>query len=83
MIYIYIYIYIFCTNFHKNVHNFQTNNLTYKVRRSQVGLDSSVGRALARQSGGRRFKSRSSTFFVVHPNLSKNVPTQFPLWFIT
>ena len=36
-----------------------------------VGLDSSVGRAPARQSGGRRFKSRSSQFFFVHPNLSK------------
>ena len=38
---------------------------------ANVGLDSSVGRALARQSGGRRFKSRSSQFFFVHPNLSK------------
>ena len=36
-----------------------------------VGLDSAVGRAPARQSGGRRFKSRSSKFFFVHPNLSK------------
>ena len=38
---------------------------------ANVGLDSSVGRAPARQSGGRRFKSRSSKFFFVHPNLSK------------
>ena len=38
---------------------------------ANVGLDSSVGRAPARQSGGRRFKSRSSQFFFVHPNLSK------------
>ena len=37
---------------------------------ANVGLDSSVGRAPARQSGGRRFKSRSSKFFFVHPNLS-------------
>ena len=29
---------------------------------ANVGLDSSVGRAPARQSGGRRFKSRSSQF---------------------
>ena len=33
---------------------------------ANVGLDSSVGRAPARQSGGRRFKSRSSKFFFVH-----------------
>ena len=25
-----------------------------------------------------RFKSRSSQFFFVHPNFSKNVPSQFP-----
>ena len=37
---------------------------------ANVGLDSSVGRAPARQSGGRRFKSRCSNFFFVHPNLS-------------
>ena len=36
---------------------------------ANVGLDSSVGRAPARQSGGRRFKSRSSQFVFVHPNL--------------
>ena len=36
-----------------------------------VGLDSSVGRAPARQSGGRKFKSRSSQVVFVHPNLSK------------
>ena len=30
-----------------------------------------VGRAPARQSGGRKFKSRSSKFFFVHPNLFK------------
>ena len=34
-------------------------------------IDSTDGRAPARQSGGRRFKSRSSQFFFVHPNLSK------------
>ena len=38
---------------------------------ANVGLDNSVGRAPARQSGGRRFKSRSSKSFFVHPNLSK------------
>ena len=31
-----------------------------------VGLDSPVGRAPARQSGGRGFKSRSSKFVFVH-----------------
>ena len=36
-----------------------------------VGLDSSVGRAPARQSGGRRLKSRSSKFFFVYLNLFK------------
>ena len=36
-----------------------------------VGLDSSVGRAPVRQSGGCRFKSRSRKFFFVYPNLSK------------
>ena len=43
---------------------------------ANVGLVSSVGRAPARQSGGRRFKSRSSKFSLVHPNLSKNVFSQ-------
>ena len=43
---------------------------------ANVWLDSSVGRAPARQSGGRRFKSRSSQFFFVHPNLSKIFCTQ-------
>ena len=35
------------------------------------GRVGSVGRAPARQSGGRRVKSRSSQFFFVHPNLSE------------
>ena len=39
---------------------------------ANVGIDSSVGRAPARQSGGRRFKSHSSKFVFVHPNLSTN-----------
>ena len=34
---------------------------------ANIGLVSSVGRAPARQSGGHRFKSRSSKFFFVHP----------------
>ena len=38
---------------------------------ANVGLDSSVGRAPARQSGGRRFKSRSSQFSLFIQNLSK------------
>ena len=52
---------------------------------ANIGLVSSVGREPARQSGGRRFKSRSSQFFFVHPNKNylKYVPSQFPLWFIT
>ena len=36
---------------------------------ANVGLDSSVGRAPARQSGDRRFKSSSSKFFFVRPNV--------------
>ena len=39
---------------------------------ANIGLDSSVGRAPARQSGGCRFKSRSSKCFFVHPNLQIN-----------
>ena len=51
---------------------------------ANVGLDSSVGRALARQSRGRRFKSRSSQFVIVHPNLLQNYihTMQTNLWFI-
>ena len=37
---------------------------------ANVGQDSSVRRAPAHQSGGRRFKSRPSKFVFVHPNLS-------------
>ena len=44
---------------------------------ANVGLDSSVGRAPACQSWGHRFKSRSSQFFFVHPNLSKMYPVSF------
>ena len=36
---------------------------------ANIGLVSSVGRALACQSGGRMFKSRSSQFFFVHLKL--------------
>ena len=36
---------------------------------ANIGLVSSVGRAPARQSGGRRFKSCSGQFFFVHPKL--------------
>ena len=50
---------------------------------ANVGLDSSVGRAPARQSGGRRFKSRSSQFSLFIQIYLKSVPSQFPLWFIT
>ena len=41
------------------------------------------GRAPARQSGGRRFKSRSSQFSLFIQIYLKSVPSQFPLWFIT
>ena len=34
---------------------------------ANIGRVSTVGKAPARQSGGRRFKSRSSKFFFVHP----------------
>ena len=51
--------------------------------RETANLVSSVGRVPARQSGGRRFKSHSRKFVFVYLNLSKNVPSQFPLWFIT
>ena len=34
---------------------------------ANIGLVSSVGRAPARQSGDRRFKSRFSKFFFVYP----------------
>ena len=36
---------------------------------ANVGLVSSVGKAPARQSGGRRIKSRFSQFFFLHPNI--------------
>ena len=43
---------------------------------ANVGQDSSVGRAPARQSGGCR--SQCSNFFFVHPNLSKKMyPVSF------
>ena len=38
---------------------------------ANVGLDSSVGLAPTRQSGGRRFKSRSRKFVYVYLTLSK------------
>ena len=46
---------------------------------ANIGLVSSVGRAPARQSGGRRFKSRSFNFFFVHPKIfQKMYPVRFP-----
>ena len=47
---------------------------------ANVELDSSVGRAPARQSGGRRFKSRSSQFFFVHPTLSLKICFNY-IWY--
>ena len=41
-------------------------------------LVSSVGRVLARQSGGCRFKSRSSKFFIVTKVYLKMCPVSFP-----
>ena len=37
---------------------------------ANIGLVSSVGRAPARQSGGHRFKSHSSKFFLVYPKFN-------------
>ena len=46
---------------------------------TNIGLVSWVGRAPASQSGGRRFKSRSSQFFFVHPKfILKMYPVSFP-----
>ena len=42
-----------------------------KIGTPPIGLVSSVGRAPARQSGGRRFKSRSIKFVFVHPKLGQ------------
>ena len=54
-----------------------------KIGRPPIGLDSSVDRSPARQSGGRRFKSSSCHFFsLIIQIYFKNVPSQFPLWFI-
>ena len=39
---------------------------------ANIGLVSSVGRAPARQSGGRSFKSCSSKFYFVYPKLLDN-----------
>ena len=48
---------------------------TYGV--ANIWLVSSIGRAPARQSGGRRFKSRSSKLSLFIKIISKNVPSQF------
>ena len=45
---------------------------------ANVGLDSSVGRALACQSGGRRFKALVNFSLFIKIYL-KSVPSQFPL----
>ena len=57
----------------------------YNVRPNYrlVGRVGIVGRAPVRQSGGRRFKSRSSKFSLFIQIYLKSVPSQFPLWFIT
>ena len=46
---------------------------------ANIWLVSSVGRALVRQSGGRRFKSCSSQFFFVHPKICWLLPSP-PSW---
>ena len=46
---------------------------------ANIGLVSSIGRAPARQSGGRRFKSCSSQFFFVHSKLIWNRTQSYPL----
>ena len=47
---------------------------------ANVGLDTSEPRHVNPEVCG--FKSRYGKIFLVQPNLSKNVPNQFPLWFI-
>ena len=51
--------------------DWRTPNKRYwqNMETANIGLVSSVSRAPARQSGGRRFKSRSSQFFFVYPEL--------------
>ena len=57
-----------------------SNGLRWQNRETaNIGLVSSVGRATARQSGGRRFKSRSSKCFFVHPKL--NIRFWYLIWF--
>ena len=54
---------------------------------ANAGLDSSVARAPARQSGGRRFQSHSRQYFLVHPNKSnmsfflKRFCPHYPLYY--
>ena len=50
---------------------------------ANTGLVSSVGRAPARQSGGRRFKSRSSKFFFVHPKFIFQTYLGYSWWYLT
>ena len=65
-----------------------TENLVIKPGSAQIDVNfvnlkfvySSVGRAPARQSGGRRFKTRSSQFFFVHPNLHKIILYYCSYW---
>ena len=63
-----------CTQSVSLVIHYMISNILNILNRktANAGLDSSVGRAPACQSGGRRFKSHSSKFVLVHPNLSKN-----------
>ena len=49
------------------VHIFKFDRYWQNWENASIGLVSSVGRAPAHQSGGRRFKSRSSQSFFVHP----------------
>ena len=56
-----------CSNMLLCVYMYVNKGYWQNRETANIGLVSSVGRAPARQSGGRRFKSRFSKFFFVHP----------------
>ena len=63
--------------------SWHTIKVLYRPLAMYCLINTIVGRAPARQSGGRRFKSRSSQFSLFILIYLKSVPSQFPLWFIT
>ena len=98
--YLNVFIVIMCYDY--ECHAFNSVNYFYYLifsnrETANIGLVSSVGRAPARQSGGRRFKSSSSKLFFVHPNFIKKctqsvslvvhymifiIKSRIPLWCI-